>query len=51
MNRYTVTATIGDLQYGTIFKGVHKESGDNVVIKHFKKKFYSWQECKFIFMN
>lgn len=45
MERYTVVKVIGDGTYGTVCKGVVKETGELVAIKKMKKKFFSWEEC------
>lgn len=31
--------------YGSVWKAVHKQSGEVVAIKKMKRKFYSWDEC------
>lgn len=45
MNRFKIISTLGDHSYGTILKAENSETGEKVVIKQSKKKFYSWEEC------
>jgi hypothetical protein len=45
MHRYKVTKVLGDGTYGSVHKGVNRQTGEVVAIKHMKKKFYSWEEC------
>ena len=45
MQRYKVTKLLGDGTYGSVHKGVNRQTGEVVAIKHMKKKFYSWEEC------
>ena len=45
MQRYKVTKVLGDGTYGSVHKGVNKQTGDVVAIKHMKRKFYNWDEC------
>ena len=45
MNRYQVTKSLGDGTYGSVSKGVNKQTGEVVAIKKMKKKFYSFEEC------
>ena len=45
MERYSVVKVIGDGTYGTVCKGVIKDTGEFVAIKKMKKKFFSWDEC------
>jgi len=46
MNRYELSETLGDGTYGSVLKGLNKETHEIVAIKKMKKKFYSWRECK-----
>ena len=45
MNRYEITATIGDGSFGRVFRATQKESGEIYAIKQIKKKIQSWTEC------
>ena len=45
MDRYKIIKTVGDGAYGSVAKGVNKQSGETVAIKKMKKKFYSWEEA------
>ena len=45
MNRYKVTKQLGDGTYGSVLKGVNRQTGEVVAIKKMKKKFYTWEEC------
>lgn len=45
MNRYQLTKALGDGTYGSVSKGVNKQTGEVVAIKKMKKKFYSFEEC------
>mmetsp|Transcript_11543 Transcript_11543/g.17642 ORF Transcript_11543/g.17642 Transcript_11543/m.17642 type:complete len:522 (+) Transcript_11543:153-1718(+) len=45
MNRYEITATIGDGSFGRVFRATQKESGTVFAIKQIKKKIQSWTEC------
>mmetsp|Transcript_14267 Transcript_14267/g.13842 ORF Transcript_14267/g.13842 Transcript_14267/m.13842 type:complete len:108 (-) Transcript_14267:12-335(-) len=45
MDRYKILKTIGDGAYGSVAKGVNKQTGESVAIKKMKKKFYSWEEA------
>ena len=42
MNRYQITKALGDGTYGSVSKGVNKQTGEVVAIKKMKKKFYSF---------
>lgn len=46
MNRYEITAQIGDGTFGRVMKARHKDkSSTTVAIKQIKKKMTSWKEC------
>ena len=45
MNRYKVTKQLGDGTYGTVLRGVNRQTGEVTAIKKMKKKFYTWEEC------
>eukprot|EP00743_Colponemidia_sp_Colp-15_P002038 GILK01002212.1.p1 GENE.GILK01002212.1~~GILK01002212.1.p1 ORF type:complete len:462 (+),score=40.00 GILK01002212.1:175-1560(+) len=45
MNRYKTSKVIGDGTYGSVVRGVNRQTGEVVAIKKMKKKFYSWEEC------
>mmetsp|Transcript_13947 Transcript_13947/g.16627 ORF Transcript_13947/g.16627 Transcript_13947/m.16627 type:complete len:464 (+) Transcript_13947:54-1445(+) len=45
MNRYKITKQLGDGTYGSVLKGVNRQTGEVVAIKKMKKKFYTWEEC------
>jgi serine/threonine protein kinase len=44
MNRYEITAQIGDGSFGRVWKATRKENGSIVAIKQIKKKMKSWTE-------
>ena len=46
MENYEIIKTLGDGAFGTVFQGKNKETGQIVAIKEFKKKFFSFEECK-----
>ena len=46
MENYEITETLGDGTFGIVYKGIHKKTKQVVAIKEFKKKFYSFEECK-----
>ena len=41
MNRYKVTKQLGDGTYGTVLRGVNRQTGEVTAIKKMKKKFYN----------
>lgn len=45
MNRYQITKQLGDGTYGSVLKGVNRQTNEVIAIKKMKKKFYSWEEC------
>ena len=45
MENYETLGTIGEGTYGVVLKARHKETGQVVAIKKFKRKFYTWEEC------
>ena len=45
MDKYTILKTLGDGTYGSVVKGINKQTNEEVAIKKMKKKFYSWEEC------
>jgi len=45
MERYTIIKEVGDGTFGSVWRAIHKESGEVVAIKKMKKKYYSWEEC------
>lgn len=45
MQRYKVTGQLGDGTYGSVFKAVHRATGEVVAVKKMKRKFHSWDEC------
>lgn len=45
MDRYKILKTVGDGTYGSVAKGINKQTGETVAIKKMKKKFYSWEEA------
>ena len=45
MDKYKIIKAIGDGIYGSVAKGINKQTGETVAIKKMKKKFYSWDEA------
>ena len=45
MNRYKITAQIGDGSFGRVYRATQKESGSVFAIKQIKQKIQSWTEC------
>lgn len=45
MNRYEITAQIGDGTFGRVMKATNKQTSSTVAIKQIKKKMKSWNEC------
>ena len=45
MDKYKIIKAIGDGTYGSVAKGINKQTGETVAIKKMKKKFYSWDEA------
>eukprot|EP00984_Skeletonema_dohrnii_P015557 scaffold6748_cov128-Skeletonema_dohrnii-CCMP3373.AAC.4 len=45
MNRYKITAQIGDGSFGRVYRATQKETGSTFAIKQIKKKIQSWTEC------
>ena len=45
MDRYKILKTVGDGTFGSVAKGVNKQTNEIVAIKKMKKKFYSWEEA------
>ena len=45
MDKYQVFDIIGDGTYGTVYRGVNKETNEKVAIKKLKDKIKSWNEC------
>ncbi|XP_050235466.1 cyclin-dependent kinase F-4 [Mercurialis annua] len=45
MERYKLIKEVGDGTFGSVWRGIHKQSGEVVAIKKMKKKYYSWEEC------
>ena len=45
MDKYQVFDVIGDGTYGTVYRGVNKETNEKVAIKKLKDKIKSWNEC------
>lgn len=45
MNKYQIFDIIGDGTYGTVYRGVNKETNEKVAIKKLKDKIKSWNEC------
>ena len=45
MNRYTIKTTLGEHAYGLIMLGENIETKEQVIIKQYKKKFHTWEEC------
>ena len=43
--RFETISTLGNYSYGTILKSKNKETGEKVIIKVNKKKYYTWEEC------
>lgn len=46
MEKYEIIKTIAEGAFGIVYQGKHKETGEIVAIKEFKKKFFSFEECK-----
>lgn len=45
MDRYKILKSIGDGTFGTVSKGINKQTNEIVAIKKMKKKFFSWEEA------
>jgi protein kinase len=45
MNRYKTVKKLGDGTYGSVVKGVNKQTGELVAVKIMKRKFKTWEEC------
>lgn len=45
MDRYKIIDTISEQEFGIIARAIHIDTGSRVMIKSFRKKFYSWEEC------
>jgi protein kinase len=45
MNKFKTYEVIGDGTYGTVYKGLNIETGEQVAIKKLKMKLKTWQEC------
>ncbi|KRW99456.1 Protein kinase-like domain [Pseudocohnilembus persalinus] len=45
MNRYNIIEQTGEQATGTIYFGENKETLEKVIIKKYKKKFYTWSDC------
>lgn len=46
MDKYEIIETLGDGAFGIVSKGINKKTKQVIAIKEFKKKFYSFDECK-----
>lgn len=49
MKRYEVSTLLGDGTYGSVLKGVNRETRQIVAIKKMKQKFYSWRVTSFLY--
>eukprot|EP00887_Chlorella_sp_A99_P006950 scaffold2.g6950.t1 len=45
MDRYKITKQLGDGTYGSVWKAVHRETGEVVAVKKMKRRYHSWEEC------
>ncbi|KAF8107599.1 hypothetical protein N665_0119s0063 [Sinapis alba] len=45
MDRYKLIKEVGDGTFGTVWRGINKQTGEVVAIKKMKKKYFSWDEC------
>lgn len=46
MENYEIIETLGGGTFGIVYKAINKKTKQVVAIKEFKKKFYSFDECK-----
>ncbi|CAN6486973.1 unnamed protein product [Victoria cruziana] len=45
MDKYTLIKEVGDGTFGTVWRAIHRPTGEIVAVKKMKRKYYSWDEC------
>ncbi|XP_057540380.1 cyclin-dependent kinase F-4-like [Amaranthus tricolor] len=45
MERYKLIKEVGNGTFGSVWRAIHKQTGEVVAVKKMKKKYYSWEEC------
>ncbi|WOH11581.1 hypothetical protein DCAR_0831071 [Daucus carota subsp. sativus] len=45
MERYKIIKEVGNGTFGSVWRALHKQTGEVVAIKIMKRKYYSWEEC------
>ncbi|XP_031502285.1 cyclin-dependent kinase F-4-like [Nymphaea colorata] len=45
MDKYTLIKEVGDGTFGTVWRAIHRQTGELVAVKKMKRKYYSWEEC------
>ena len=44
MERFTITATLGEGSFGAVYKAQNRQTGEVMAVKHIKRRFSSWHE-------
>ncbi|KAL6008569.1 Cyclin-dependent kinase F-4 [Asimina triloba] len=45
LTAYKILKEVGDGTFGSVWRAIHKQTGEVVAIKRMKRKYYSWEEC------
>ncbi|KAJ8754322.1 hypothetical protein K2173_002773 [Erythroxylum novogranatense] len=45
MERYKLIKEVGDGTFGSVWRGINKQTGEVVAVKKMKKRYCSWEEC------
>ena len=45
MEKYKIIKSIGNGNFGDVFKATNTQTGEMVAIKKFKKKYADWDDC------
>jgi serine/threonine protein kinase len=45
MDKYRIVKTLGEGNFGVVYRASNISTGETVAIKKFKQKYSSWEEC------
>lgn len=45
MDKYRIVKTLGEGNFGVVYRATNVSTGEVVAIKKFKQKYASWEEC------